>query len=174
MVPFPSSWNQVLHEKPDLVESTTSSQISHLGLHLVLKALMGFPFEPLASVSVRFVTLKTIFLTAITSARTVSELGSLSINLCVFQDDSVVLRLDPSFLPKINSLFHRTQELVLPTLCPNPNSPKEWAWHSLDVRRVLSFYIDHTREFRKSEVLFVLFGSPSGARKLQCLHFPNS
>lgn len=136
-------------------------------LHLVLKALMGAPFEPLASVSVRFVTLKTIFLVAITSARQVSELGSPSVNLnlCVFHDDKVVLRLDPSFLPKVYSLFHRAQELILPTLCPKPNPSNECAWHYLDIKRVLSFYTDGTRDFRRSEALFLLFGCPSRSKK---------
>lgn len=113
-------------------------------LHLVLKALMGPSFEPLATVPIRFLTLKSIFLVAITSARRVSELGSLSTNpnLCLFQEDRIILRLDPSFMPKVNSIFHRLQELVLPTLCLNPSSAKERAWHSLDVKRVLSFYLD--------------------------------
>lgn len=136
-------------------------------LHLGLKAMMGAPFEPITSVSIRFMTLKTIFLIAMTSVRRVSELGSLSINphLCVFHKNKVVLRLDPSFLPKVNSLFHRAQELILPILCPKPSSSKERAWRSLNVKRFLSFYFDCTREFRTSESLFVLFGGLSRGKR---------
>lgn len=79
----------------------------------------------------------------------------------------MVLRLEsvPSFVPKVNTIFHRTQELILPTLCPNPKSSRERDWHSLDVKQALSFYLDQSKEFRKSEALFVLFEGPSGARK---------
>lgn len=77
----------------------------------------------------------------------------------------VILRLDPSFMTKVNSVFHRAQEVVLPTLCPNPQSSKERAWHSLDAKRALSFYLDQTREFKKSDALFVLFGGLSRGKK---------
>lgn len=72
-------------------------------IHLVLKALVSAPFEPLPFVSVRSVTFKTIFLLTVTFARRISELGSFSVNpnLCVF-DDKVVLRLD-----------HLCQKLIL-------------------------------------------------------------
>ncbi|XP_013929465.1 PREDICTED: uncharacterized protein LOC106555206 [Thamnophis sirtalis] len=60
---------------------------------------------------------------AITSARRVSELAALSIrqDLCIFHPDKVVLRLDLAFVPKVNSVFHRTQELVLPDFCSQPS-----------------------------------------------------
>lgn len=77
----------------------------------------------------------------------------------------MILRLDPSFVPKVNTVFHRSQELILPTLCPNPRSSKERLWHSLDVKRALSFYLDHSKEYRKSEALFVLFGGLSKGKR---------
>lgn len=128
---------------------------------------MGSPFEPLATVPSRFLTLKSIFLVAITSARQVSELCSLSTNpnLCLFQEDRVILQLDPSFMPKVNSVFHQPQEVVLPTLCLNPLSSKERVWHSLDVKRALSFYLDRMKEFRKSDAIFILFEGPSRGKK---------
>uniref|UniRef100_A0A8D0HP65 AKT interacting protein n=1 Tax=Sphenodon punctatus TaxID=8508 RepID=A0A8D0HP65_SPHPU len=47
-----------------------------------------------------------VFLIAVTSARRVSEIGALSIDpaFCVFRKESVLLRLDPTFLPKSSSL----------------------------------------------------------------------
>ncbi|XP_013923459.1 PREDICTED: dnaJ homolog subfamily C member 13 [Thamnophis sirtalis] len=68
-------------------------------LTLVLRALTSAPFEPIQSISLRLLTLKTVFLVAITSARRVSELAVLSVraDLCIFHPNRVVLRLDPSF-----------------------------------------------------------------------------
>lgn len=124
-------------------------------LPLVLQTLTSPPFEPLASISLKFLTLKVTFLLAITSARHVSELTALSIrkDLCIFYNDRVVMRLDPTFLPKVNSWFHRAQELVLPNFCPNPRHPSESLWHMLDIRRALRRYIKHTKSFRQTEAL---------------------
>lgn len=80
-------------------------------------------FEPLRQVSLCLLSFKVLFLIAITSARRISELAALSIrgDLCIFHSDKIVLRLDPTFLPKVNSTFHRAQELVLPNFCPQPS-----------------------------------------------------
>ncbi|XP_060543235.1 uncharacterized protein LOC132710620 [Pantherophis guttatus] len=128
-------------------------------LNKVLKALMAPPFEPLRSVSLRFLSLKVAFLVAITSSRRISELAALSVraDLCIFHTNRVVLRLDPAFVPKVNSTFHRAQELVLPDFCPRPAHRLERAWHSLDVRRALKIYIARTAAHRKTEALFVAF-----------------
>lgn len=104
-------------------------------LNKVLSALMGPPFEPMAKIALKKLTVKTLLLVAITSARQVSELGALLVspNLCIFHKDRVVLRPDPTFIPKVNTWFHR--ELSMQSFCPNPRHPKERAWHNLDVRR---------------------------------------
>ncbi|XP_060546801.1 uncharacterized protein LOC132711537 [Pantherophis guttatus] len=136
-------------------------------LNKVLNALTLSPFEPLRQVSLRFLSFKVAFLVAITSARRISELASLSIrsDLCIFHTDRVVLRLDPAFLPKINSRFHRAQELVLPDFCPRPGHRLERSWHLLDVRRALKIYISRTAPLRRTEALFVSFQPASiGAR----------
>lgn len=49
-------------------------------LHLVLNALTRPPFEPLATVPFKILSVKTLFLVAVTSARRVSELGALSVH----------------------------------------------------------------------------------------------
>lgn len=74
----------------------------------MLKALTRDPFEPLHEVGLRFLSYKVAFLIAITSARWISELAALSLraDLCVFHPDRVVLRLDPMFIPKMNTPFH--------------------------------------------------------------------
>lgn len=93
-------------------------------LTLVLQALTAPLFEPLGSVSLKFLSFKLAFLLAITSARTVPELAALSIrkDLCIFHANTVVLRLDPTFTPKVNSWYHRAQELVLLDFCPSPHN----------------------------------------------------
>uniref|UniRef100_A0A2D4I5A5 Uncharacterized protein n=1 Tax=Micrurus lemniscatus lemniscatus TaxID=129467 RepID=A0A2D4I5A5_MICLE len=87
----------------------------------VLQALTEQPFEPLNSVSLQFLTLKVVFLVAITSARRVLELAALLVqqDLCIFHENRVVLRRDPMFVPKVNSWFHCAQDIVLPVFCPS-------------------------------------------------------
>lgn len=108
------------------------------------------------------------FLLAVTSARRVSEIAALSIrpDLCVFFPDRVVLRLDPAFMPKVNSKFHRAQEIVLPNFCPDPHHPLEEKWHTLDVHRALRRYIKCTASFRRMEALLVSFLPSSMGQKV--------
>ncbi|XP_077343459.1 uncharacterized protein LOC143988068 [Lithobates pipiens] len=133
-------------------------------LSLVLQSLTGPPFEPLKECFLRELTLKTVFLVAVTTARRVSEMEALSVRapFCVILPDRIVLKTDPAFLPKVASSFHRSQEIVLPSFCPNPSGEKELRFHYLDVRRCILHYLELTKAFRRSDSLFVLF---SGARK---------
>lgn len=84
----------------------------------------------------------------------------------------MVLQLDPasagpaSFLPKVNTLYHCEQELVLPDFCPDPRHLQEAQWHAFDVLRALCRYIHRTHHFRKSEALFVSFHSATMGRKV--------
>ncbi|XP_072009885.1 uncharacterized protein [Engystomops pustulosus] len=68
-------------------------------------------------------------------------------------DHRIVLTLDPSFVPKVVSDFHRNQEIILPSFCGNPSSSKEMAWHSLDVRRSVLAYLQATESWRKDHNL---------------------
>ena len=129
-------------------------------LPMVLKFLQGPTFEPLTSVSLKFLTLKVFFLVAITSGRRLGEIGAL---LCHapflrFFQDKVVLRPDPAFLPKVFSSFHVNQDLILPVFFPDPSSVEEEALHSLDLVRALAIYLERTALFRKVDFLFVTFG----------------
>lgn len=128
-------------------------------LSKLLSALTRPPFEPLREVGLRYLSYKVSFLVAITLARRISELAALSTrpDLCIFHTDQVVLRLDLSFIPKVNSTFHRAQELVLPNFCPSPSHRLKWTWHTLDVRRALRIYLKRTASFRQSESLFISF-----------------
>ena len=70
-------------------------------LHLVLHSLMSPPFEPLASCDLKMLSLKVLFLVAITSARRAGELAALRADqpFLQFFHDKVVLHTDVSFLP---------------------------------------------------------------------------
>lgn len=129
----------------------------------MLSALEMAFFEPLSSIVMLHLTYETVMLVAVTSARRVSELCALSTNpnLCIFHSDRVVLRLDPAFIPLINTWFHSTQDIVLPPFCPKPTCQLEADWHKLDVRRVLKHYIDRTKQFRKTDSLFIMFRGKS-------------
>lgn len=72
-----------------------------------------------------------------------------------------MLRLDPSFIPKASSHFHNDQELSLPSFCPHPRHRVEREWHSLDVRRALKFFLEHTGEFRRLDHLFINISPPN-------------
>uniref|UniRef100_A0A6I8RJ21 Core-binding (CB) domain-containing protein n=1 Tax=Xenopus tropicalis TaxID=8364 RepID=A0A6I8RJ21_XENTR len=131
-------------------------------LNLVLTALQTAPFEPLATIPLAWVTWKTAFLLAITSARRVSELSSLSSQppYLIFHEDRTVLRTIPSFTPKVISAFHINQDITIPSFCPNPKTPKEVALHSLDPVRALKFYLHRTKDIRSTNSLFVLHSGP--------------
>lgn len=77
-----------------------------------------------------------------------------------------ILCLDTTFVPKINTWFHRAQEVILPDFCPKPRHPRECPWHSLNVRRALRKYITKTAPFRRIEALFVSFQPRSMGTKV--------
>ncbi|XP_073420032.1 uncharacterized protein [Dendrobates tinctorius] len=86
-------------------------------LNPVLEALTRPPLEPLDSISLKHLSLKTVLLVALTSARRVSDIQALSIEppfLLTFQDQ-LILKPDPSYLPKVAGKFHRSQEIHLPS-----------------------------------------------------------
>lgn len=125
-------------------------------LNLVLSPLQKPLFENIREIPLLTLSQKVVFLVAITSARRVSELVALFCKspYLIIHRDKVVLRPQPSFLPKVVSAFHLNEDIVLPSLCPKPTHPKEVALHSLDVVRALRVYLSATAPFRKSDSLF--------------------
>ena len=70
-------------------------------INVVLSSLMKRPYEPLATCSLRSLTLKTVFLLALASAKRVSELHGLSYVVSWARDNtSAVLSLTPDFVAK--------------------------------------------------------------------------
>ncbi|CAJ0948803.1 unnamed protein product [Ranitomeya imitator] len=136
-------------------------------LNLVLNSLTRDPFEPLSQSSLKVLTLKTVFLVAITSARRIGELHALSIQEPYLRvtSDNIILRLDPTFLPKVTSDFHRGQDIVLPSFYPDPSNIKEESFHTLDVRRVVLHYLSQTESWRIDQNLFIQLSGKNKGRK---------
>ncbi len=85
-----------------LTVRSTGPAVPPWDLDVVLGALQSPPFELLGGADLRWLSIKTAFLLAVTSARRVSELHALSVHddCCRFSLDgsSVVLRPNPAFL----------------------------------------------------------------------------
>ncbi|KAI2647369.1 Tyrosine recombinase slr0733 [Labeo rohita] len=119
-------------------------------LSVALRGLRGPPFEPLVSVELKFLSLKTALLTALTSIKRVGDLQAFSVNEACLEfrpaDSHVVLRPRPGYVPKVVNLQALPPEEADPALallCPVC---------------ALRVYVDRTRSFRRSEQLFVCFG----------------
>ncbi|XP_071973453.1 uncharacterized protein [Engystomops pustulosus] len=124
--------------RPTVKESSPQWDLS-----LVLNALTSDPFEPNESNNLRFLTLKTAFLVAITSARRIGELQALSIcePYLSVSEDRITLRLDRNFLPKVVSNFHRSQADDRKMAIRSPKNATEEKWYLLDVRRSVLRYL---------------------------------
>ncbi|KAJ1217854.1 hypothetical protein NDU88_005441 [Pleurodeles waltl] len=119
---------------------------------------MCAPFKPLHNCPLRLLTIKTVFLVAIISARRVSELQALSSKppFLAIHPDKVVLCTRASFLPKVVTPFHVGQSITLHTFYAPPHpSHEEERLHRLDPKRALAFYLDRTKDFQVDKQLFV-------------------
>ncbi|KAK7878584.1 hypothetical protein WMY93_030420 [Mugilogobius chulae] len=130
-------------------------------LPLVLEGLCSSPFEPLNSAALKWVSIKTVFLLAISSAKRIGELHALSIadNCIRWNSDGsgVTLWPNPSFLPKRVSAFHINQPLSLAVFAPQAEPGSSDASLLCPVR-MLRKYIDITAGLRKIDALFVCYG----------------
>ena len=128
-------------------------------LQIVLKALKRFPFEPLRSASFKFLTWKTAFLLAITSARRASELHALCYTepYIAMSDPMVLLWPNIEFLPKVNTPFHASQPIRVPSM----HASTDPGLRLLCVRRALKYYLERSRALRKDDQsiqLFIAYG----------------
>ncbi|XP_069610783.1 uncharacterized protein [Ranitomeya imitator] len=146
---------------------TIHSSVPPWDLNLVLNELSKEPYEPLAQADLRVVTFKALFLVAITSARCVGEIQSFSIKhpYLKVQYDCIILKLNPGFLPKVVSDFHRSQEIVLPTFCQNFSNDKDHFLHALDVKRIILHYLEITDGWRIDSNLFIQMAGKNKGKK---------
>lgn len=142
-------------------------------LHVVLKALMHKPFAPLATCSLLDLSMKAAFLMAITS---MGQLGALMAEplYTIFLKDKVMLWTHPKFLPTVHSSFHLNEPIHLPTFFPKLHvNPFEAAVHTLDVCRVLSFYLDRSKLLRASPKLFISISEHTKGKSISTQRISN-
>ncbi len=128
-------------------------------LSIVLAGLQRGPFEPLDSVELKFLSLKTALLTALTSIKRVGDLQAFSVSeeCLVFGlvYSHVVLRPRPGYVPKVPTMPFRDQVVNLQAL---PSEEADPALALLCPVRALRIYVTRTRSVRSSEQLFVCHG----------------
>ncbi len=133
-----------------------SSLVPSWDLSIVLTGLQRGPFEPLDSVELKFLSLKTALLTALTSIKQVGDLQAFSVSeeCLVFGPvySHVVLRPRLGYVPKVPTTPFRDQVVNLQAL---PSEEADPALGLLCPVRALCIYVDSTRSFRSSEQLFV-------------------
>ncbi len=126
-------------------------------LSIVLAGLQRGPFEPLDSFELKFLSLKTALLTALTSIKRVGDLQAFSVSeeCLVFGPvySHVVLRPRPGYMPKVPTTPFRDQVVNLQAL---PSEEADPALALLYPVRALRIYV--TRTVRSSEQLFVCHG----------------
>ena len=131
----------------------------------VLDAMMVSPFEPIQSLEMDMLTLKTVFLVAVCSARRLGELKALDCRppFCSIGDGGVVLRTHSSFLPKVPSVenIERTLEFALYGLDDNGN---ETELAALCICRALKAYLAATKDIRTCSQLFVTYKRGAAGR----------
>ncbi|XP_041440030.1 uncharacterized protein LOC108708933 isoform X1 [Xenopus laevis] len=143
------------------------SFVSPWDLDFVLNRLCKPPFEPLQEIPLKMLTLKTVFLTAITSARRIGEIQALGASdpYIVFFSDKVCLRTLPFFIPKVPTSWCTDEVINLPIFFPEPKDDAERLLHSLDLKRCLMMYLERTKQLRKSDHLFILFSGKNKGNK---------
>ncbi len=128
-------------------------------LPTVLRALKSSPFEPLQSVHLRPLMLKTALLLAQASVKHMGDLQALSVSPSCLEfgsnDSKIVLKPRYGYIPKVLSTPFRAQVITLSAL---PPSEQDQGLNLLCPVRALRIYIERSAPFRQSEQLFVCFG----------------
>ncbi|KAK0134724.1 hypothetical protein N1851_029612 [Merluccius polli] len=133
-----------------------------LEAEVVLSALRHKPFEPLETVGLQWLSLKTAFLLAIVTAKRIGELHALSVHeeCCRFlpDDAGVVLRPNPAFHPKVWSDSRASQSFELHPFNPPQGGETGLSGQSLLCPvRALKTYIRRTEDHRSTDQLFVCY-----------------
>lgn len=121
--------------------------LPHWELALLLRALQTPPFEPLESVELKFLSMKSLLLTSLASIKRVGDLQAFSVDESCLEfgsaDSSATLRQRPGYMPKVPTTPLRDQVVNLQTL------PREEADPSLALLcpvPALQQYVDRTQE----------------------------
>ena len=124
---------------------------------VVLRALEGVPFEPLATADMKWVSGKLVVLLLLTTAARVSEVTALMTSRIDFSanDEQVIIYPDPNFRPKTIDEIYRRGPLVVKAFFPHPRTREERRYNLSCPVRAVRIYLQHTRAVWKSEKLFV-------------------
>lgn len=127
-------------------------------LPTVLKALMAHPYEPIQELSLAQLTYKTLFLVAVCSARRIGELQALDCRApyCSIGLGGVVLKTHESFVPKVPSIANMEKSIEFAPYGLDEDG-SDLPEHTLCVCRAIQFYIQATRDIRKTNQFFVTF-----------------
>ncbi|XDV45554.1 hypothetical protein PO909_013639 [Leuciscus waleckii] len=140
------------------------SRVPPWDLSIALQGLSLAPFEPIEEDPEKFLTLKALFLLAISSLKRIGDLQALSVApSCLEFAPGMVkafLHPRPGYIPKVPTNVARP--IVLQAFCPPPfqNADQE-ANNLLCPVRALDAYVHRAALWRKSDQLFVCFGSPN-------------
>ncbi len=138
------------------------------GLELVFRALSQPPFEPVTSVDLKELSLKTALLLALGSAKRIGDLHTFSVDSCIRfgpGDCSVTLRPKLGYVPKSLSTPIRTQTVSLSALSSESSASRDAnAQTSVCPVRALRTYIDRSASFRQSDQLFMCYGGCAKGR----------
>ncbi len=140
-------------------------------LEVVLRALSQPPFEPLTSVGLKELSLKTTLLLALASAKRIGDLHAFSVDsdcICFGPGDcSVTLRPRMGYVPKSLSTPFKMQTVSLSALSSESTASREAdAQTSVCPVRALRIYIDRSASFRQSDQLFVCYGGCARGRAI--------
>lgn len=132
-------------------------------LAIVLEGLSLAPFEPIEEVSEKFLTLKTILLLAISSLKRIGDIQALSVapSCLEFAPGMVKAFLcpRPGYVPKVPT--NLVGPIALQAFCPPPFlTSDQRKLNLLCPVRALDAYVHRASLWRRSEQLFVCFGSP--------------
>ncbi len=138
-------------------------------LEVVLRALSQPPFEPLTSVGLKELSLKTTLLLALASAKRIGDLHTFSVDSDCIRfgpgDCSVTLRPRMGYVPKSLSTPFKTQTVSLSALSSESTASREAdAQTSVCPVRALRIYIDRSASFRQSDQLFICYGGCARGR----------
>ncbi len=138
-------------------------------LEVVLRALSQPPFEPLTSVGLKELSLKTTLLLALASAKCIGDLHAFSVNSDCMRfgpgDCSVTLRPRLGYVSKSLSIPFRTQTVSLSALSMESSPSRSAnAQNTVCPVRALRIYIDRSASFRQSDQLFVCYGGCTKGR----------
>ena len=127
-------------------------------LAVVLDGLKGLPLEPLEETELKHLSLKTVLLLALASAKRVSDIQALSVqkSCTVFApgDVKVTLKPNPAFVPKVVGSCSPIDLVAFAA------SSSERQVQALCPVRALRAYIDRTGGLRRSDQLFVSWANP--------------